>query len=138
MSSTGIDLMRPIKGCARAGLKAAIFDVTTTTSGTIDTTNSKGSWGGAIAKTSTKTGRYTITLGRATAALAGAVVTLVGPDDTALTDAKGTQWCVRDDDLATDGTIEVQFFDSDSGADADVQDGARFIVLLWIVDSSDN
>lgn len=138
MSSTGIDLMRPIKGCARAGLKATVFDVTTTTSGTIDTTNSRGSWGGTIAKTGSETGRYTITLGRATTALAGVMVTLVGPDDAALTDGKGTQWCVRDDDLSSDGTIEVQFFDSDTGGDAEVQDGARFVVVLWIIDSSDN
>lgn len=138
MSSTGIDLVRAVKGCARGGLKAAFFDVTTTTSGTIDTTNSAGSWGGAIAKTATETGRYTITLGRAVTALAGAVVTLVGPDDTAITDAKGTQYVLRDDDLSSDGTIEVQFIDSDSAADTEVQDGMRFTVLLWVFDGSDN
>ena len=138
MSNTGIDLIRAVKGCARGGLKAAFFDVTTTTSGTIDTTNSAGSWGGTIAKTGSETGRYTITLGRSVTALAGAVVTLVGPDDAAMTDAKGMDWCLRDDDLATDGTIELQWLDADSAADADVQDAARFTVLLWVFDGSDN
>jgi hypothetical protein len=138
MSNTGIDLPRAIKGCARAGLKCAFFDVTTTTSGTIDTTNSRGSWGGTIAKTGSETGRYTITLGRAVGALGGATITLVGPDDTALTNGSGVIASLRDDDLASDGTIEVQFSDEDGLADTEVQNGMRFTVMLWFFDSSDN
>jgi CheY-like chemotaxis protein len=87
----------------------------------------------AAVLTASEAGRYTITLGRAVAALSGAVVTLIGPDDTAMTDAKGTQWLIRAETLSTDGVVYLQFIDSDSAADADVQDGARFTVLLFFM-----
>jgi hypothetical protein len=63
----------------------------------------------------------------------------VGPDDTAMTDAKGTQVVIRDIDVGTganDGTFEVQFFDSDSGADAELQDSASVQLIVWLKNSS--
>jgi hypothetical protein len=117
--------------------------VATTTVGTLAATQVN--WGMKLVKTAAKTGRYTCQLtnqdgSNANAvAFVNAIVSLVGPDDAALTDAKGVwQGDVRDDDIGTganDGTIEIQFVDADDRSDKEVQDGTIINVSLYLRDS---
>jgi len=126
------------------GLRIVHCKVATTTSGTLAATQTQ--HGLKLTKTATETGRYTCQLIKQDGTAANAVgfvqaiVTQTGPDDAALTDAKGVwQGDVRDDDIGTganDGTIEIQFVDADSRADAEVQDGAVLNVTLFLRDSS--
>lgn len=126
------------------GLRVVHCEVATTTSGTLAATQLN--QGLKLTKTATKTGRYTCQLQGAGGVNADAFrfinvwVTQIGPDDAALTDAKGVwQGDVRDEDIGTgakDGTIEIQFVDADSRADAEVQDGAVLYVTMFVQDSS--
>lgn len=122
------------------GLRLLHVSATTTTSGTISGTTATG-YGVKMTKTASETGRYTLSLigqdgtGQTAKGLIGVIVNLVGPDDAAMTDAKGIwQGVVRDDDIASDGTLEIQFQDADSGADTEVQDGALIYVTLMVYD----
>ena len=125
------------------GLRILSVSATTTTSGTISGTTATG-YGMKMTKTASETGRYTLQLigsdGNAQDAkgFVGVIVNLGGPDDAAMTDAKGIwQGVVRDIDIgagAQDGTVEIQFQDADSGADTEVQDGALIYVTLLVRD----
>lgn len=126
--------------------------VTTTTAGTIDTTKTNIPGGGAsIVKTGATTGRYTITLVPPAAESAlvlanlqflGGWATLVGPASAALTTTKGLIAIFRQDDIsqvspsgtsAKDGTIELQWVQSDAGnADTNVQDAATFYFCVYV------
>ncbi len=93
--------------------------------------------GFAVTKTAAETGRYTIQLGTSSkqdvyAKFRGGVVSILGPDDAAMTDAKGLGWVWRDDDVASDGTIELQFINPETAADADLQDSASFYLTLFL------
>jgi hypothetical protein len=106
----------------------------TTTSGAVSST----SWtpaGVTIAKTGSETGRYTITLPGTYRRLINVIATPIGADDAAWgAVATGLLSFVRDDDIATDGTVEVQFASADTNfADAELPDG-RSVMLTIIVD----
>lgn len=131
-----------IPGCRIVHCKVA-----TTTSGTLAATQTQ--FGLKLTKTATKVGRYTCqlvdALGNSQNAVGfvQAIVTLVGPDDAALTSSKG-QWLgtIRDDDIgvgANDGTVEIQFIDPNGATvtvpDTEVQDGAIINVTLILRDS---
>jgi len=123
-----------IKGSSVPGLAIAACKLVTSTSGTISTSES---WGCAVAKTATETGRYTVTLARAVAKFLAAIVTVIGPDDTALTTTKGLVHAIRDDDLATDGTIEIQMVETvTANADTDLQDGASLTIVIFFIDTA--
>jgi len=127
--------LRQMKGTAIPGLMCVGGRFTTSTSGAISGTADV--WGCTVTKTASETGRYTVTLPRPSQKLLMADVCLVGPDDAALTTTKGLIPVVRDDDIATDGTVEIQFVTSNSGnADTEVQDGALVRFMLWLVDTS--
>lgn len=113
------------------------IDFTTTTSGTISATTvtSAKDCAATIAKTASKTGRYTVTAQDKYRRFVKGHATIIGPDDAAMTAARGVVTVFRDDDLATDGTIEVQFIRPDTYADAELQDGARAILELTFADS---
>lgn len=99
--------------------------------GAISTNVDRRSAGFTVTKTATKTGRYTLTFDDVGYHFLGMSVNIVGPDDAAMTDAKGVfLGVVRDDDLATDGTIEFQMQDADSMADAEVQDSATLYIVV--------
>jgi len=128
-----------LKGSAIPGLVIAGCRFTTSTSGTISATND--AWGCSVAKTSAKTGRYTVTLARNAVKLVGVVANIVATDDTALTTTKGLTPVLRDIDIdagsAVDGTFEVQFVQTNSGnADTEVQDAAIVYLLFFMVDTS--
>jgi hypothetical protein len=125
-------MLKQAKGFAVPGLGMVAAKVTTTTNGTIGT---KEEFQCTIVKAA-GTGRYTLTLRRATRKFIGANVTLIGPDSAALTTTKGVIAIVRDDDFNSDGTIEIQFVQSNAGnADTEVQDGASFTVMVFFADS---
>lgn len=127
------------------GRKEVAAAIATTTGGTLASTYVH-QYGLKITKTATKTGRYTLQLidhlGAAQDAVRfiGVQVNILGPDDAAMTDAKGIwQGVIRDIDIgagAKDGTVEIQFQDADSGADQELQDGASIYVVLAISDQT--
>ena len=110
--------------------------VVTTTSGTIDTTNSDQALDSAvtIVKTAAKTGRYTITLPSTHRKLLGVTVTVVGPADVSYgAIAKGLPAFVRNDAVATAGTFDIQFVQGDTNwNDAEVSDAAAFMITIWV------
>lgn len=129
-------IMRPLKGCSTHGLVILEGYFATITSGTIDTTSGTSyDPGFSVTKTASEAGRYTITLDRKSYRFAGGIATVIGADDTAYTTAKGLDVLWRDDDIATDGTIELQFVRSDTAADAELENSAKVKLILFIVDT---
>lgn len=83
----------------------------------------------AFVKTGTA-GRYTITLSDRPRQLRRGTATIIGPDTAAYGAVSAALPCIwRDDDLATDGTIEIQFVNASTNwTDADLPSGT--IVIL--------
>ncbi len=103
------------------------------TSGVVSTQTDAKKSGFVVTKTATKTGRYTVTLtGGARAEINNAVVTVLGTDDAAITDAGGIIAVLRDNDIATDGTIEFQMLRNTTLADTEVQNSLTLLVTLFI------
>ncbi len=137
--------MPTMSGAARAshpiqslspGDRVICLEFTTTTNGTINASLTKAT-GAVITKTAAKTGRYTIQCGSALdkntyAHIVQVLTTIVGPADAAFTTAKGLVSAIRNDALATNGTIDVQFVRPDTYADAELQDGARVFVTIIV------
>jgi hypothetical protein len=119
-------------------------EVATTTGGTLAATQE--SRGLKLTKTGGKTGRYTCQLLNAGGANTNAVkwintiVSVLGTSDAALTDAKGVwQGDMRNENIGTGtnaGTIDIQFVDADSRADAEVADGSVLYVTLLVSESN--
>lgn len=128
-------LLRPKKGSAIPGLITVGARCTTTTNGTLAAgTELYGLV--SVVKTGGEVGRYTLTLPRASVKFWKGTVTLIGPDDAALTTTKGLVAVFRDDDIASDGTIELQFAQTNAGnADTELQDGMKFNVELELIDT---
>ncbi|MCA1824417.1 MAG: hypothetical protein LC640_09190 [Frankia sp.] len=122
--------------------------VTTGVAGVVSSSNIPGG-GASIAKTAAKTGRYTITLALPTTPNPGVALSnltflggfagVLGPDDTAMTAAKGLFGIFRDDDISTtgakDGTIELQFVrynGTTDVADTELQDNASFYFTIFV------
>ena len=93
--------------------------------------------GATIAKTAGETGRYTITLSRPYKRLLEGRLTLIAGDDAALTAAAGNLPAWRDDDIATDGTIELQMWSSSgtSAADAEPTSGHKATITVVVSDT---
>jgi hypothetical protein len=131
-------MLHPFRGTVTHGVVHLYGKVTTTTSGTIDTTSCDGF---AVTKTATKTGRYTVQLGSAAAPNTVAELLMVnvrikGADDTAYTDAKGISVIIRDDDVATDGTFEIQFLRNTTNADTEIVDAMSFFIEIVVKNST--
>src|SRR6185369_2497008 len=95
--------------------------VVTTTSGTIDTTNSDTAAlaGIAVTKTATETGRYTFTARCTHLKLLVVNITPIGPADAAWgANTTGLAHFIRNDAIASAGTFDVQFAQA-SDADAE-------------------
>ena len=82
-------------------------------------------------------GRYAIQLSRTYKRLLKGHVTLVAGDTAALTAAAGNAVAWRDDDIATDGTINVQFWSTSgtSAADADPTSGHKAVFEIKVSDT---
>jgi len=118
--------------------------VVTSTVGAISTQDSRGG-GVTVTKTGATAGRYTfqliaaqdVALTSMTLLYVNAI--LLGPNTAAFTDAKGRDPTLRADDVCrnnNDGTFELQFTDADTGADAEVEDGAAFLFMIVLGNSS--
>ncbi len=117
-----------------AGVIKLYGKVVSTTSGTVGSSTTKGF---VVTKTATKTGRYTVTLQDTYMALLGVSVVLVGPDDSAYTTAKGLGWFVRNVSIAdATPTFDIQFYRTDTGADAEVMDSVEFYVEVTLKNST--
>jgi hypothetical protein len=142
MASVFSRLLHPFRGTPTHGVIKLYGKMTTSTSGTIASSSCDGF---TITKTGSETGRYTIQLGSSTdqlkaAELLGCNVTIIGADDAAYTADAGISWFVRDDDVATDGTFEIQFSTDPTTdgtqADAELENGAIILVEITIKNSS--
>jgi hypothetical protein len=98
------------KGTITRGVVRLFGDFTTTTSGTISTTSGANHLndGFTVAKTSAKTGRYTITLEDVYTRLLGVNVIVQGADDSLYTDDKGLKHFIRAVNLPAK-TLYLQF-----------------------------
>lgn len=96
---------RRLFGASVHGIAILVGEVTLGSDGAIA---SQLCHGFSVAETDAETGRYTITIDGTVTKLFAVIPTLVGADDTAYTSDKGVPLLVRDDDVATDGTIELQ------------------------------
>lgn len=105
--------------------------VVTTTNGTIGSDLDEKDCGMSIALTASEAGRYTCTVWKGYKGIRAWGAGVLGPDDAAMTTAKGIIPVLRDVDIgggANDGTVELQWCSNVDLADADVQDSAAFWV----------
>lgn len=108
--------------------------VVTTTGGAIGSQDSKGF---TVSKTGSEVGRYTITLEDKYTSLRGMTVALQGAADAAYTTANGIGWFVRGVDVAAaTPLLYLQFYRTDTGADAEVIDAAEFYIELSLKNTS--
>lgn len=112
------------------GIVKLFGKVVTTTSGTIGSQVSKGF---TVTKTGSEAGRYTVTLEDKYTSLRGCSVALQGAADTAYTTAAGLGWFVRGVDVgAATPLLYIQFYRTDTGADAEVINSAEFYIELTL------
>ncbi len=119
--------------CLEGGVVKLFSHVITSTSGTVASQNSKGL---SVAKTATKTGRYTVTLQDKYMALLAVSVALVGATDAAYTSTKGLAWFLRNVAVDTGPSFDIQFYRTDTAADAEVLDAAEFYVQMTLKNST--
>lgn len=137
--STFAKNLLPIAGTTHHGVILLFGKVPLGTSGALATTYSAGTMTPGVTVTKTgggKTARYTLTLAGTVKQVLFAQAIVVGADDTAYTTANGIQAILRDDDLASDGTIELQFVRTDTGADAEIEDNRTFYYMLAVSTSN--
>ncbi len=108
----------------------------TTTSGTIDTTNSDQAKDSAVTvvKTAAKTGRYSFTLPTSHKKLLSVTATIIGSADAsygAIT--KGLPAYVRNNAVSTAGTFDVQFAQGDTNwTDGELADAASVMFKIEV------
>ena len=116
------------------GIVKLFGKVVTSTSGTISSQVSKGF---TVTKTGSETGRYTVTLDDKYNSLRGCSVALVGAADAAYTTANGLNSFLRGVDVgAATPLFYIQFARTDTGADAEVIDGAEFYIEITLKNTS--
>ena len=116
------------------GIVKLFGKVVTSTSGAISSQVSKGF---TVAKTGSETGRYTVTLSEKYSSLRGCSVALQGAADAAYTTANGLGWFLRGVDVgASTPLLYIQFYRTDTGADAEVIDAAEFYIELTLKNTS--
>lgn len=129
-----------LAGTVKRGVVHLYGKALTTTNGTLSTvagavTSAKQA-GFTIAKTGSKVGRYTITLQDRYVGLLYIHATVSGAADAAYTTARGLNAFFRNNAVAAAAkTIDIQFARTDTGADAEVEDGATIHVMI-VLDNS--
>jgi hypothetical protein len=128
----------PVAGTTHHGVILLFGKVPLGSTGALATTYSAGTMtpGVTVTKTGSKTGRYTLTLAGTVKQLLFAQAVVVGADDAAYTDGNGCNAILRDDDLASDGTIELQLVHPDTSADAEAIDNATVYYMLAVSTSN--
>ena len=121
-------------GALEKGVVKLFATITTTTSGTIGSTNAVGL---TVAKVAAEAGRYRITLQDQYTRLLSVNAIVSGAADAAYTTAKGLNTLVRNVDVAAATPIlDIQFARTDTGADAEVEDSAVIYVEITLKNSS--
>jgi hypothetical protein len=115
------------------GIVKLFAKVVTSTGGAIASQVAKGL---SVAKASGEAGRYTVTLSDKYSSLSGVSVALVGATDAAYTTAAGLGWFLRNVDVASGPTFDIQFYRTDTGADAEVIDAAEFYIEVTLKNTS--
>ena len=115
------------------GMIKLFSKVVTSTGGAIASQVSKGL---SVAKTGSETGRYTVTLADKYTSLGGVSVALVGAADAAYTTANGLGWFLRNVNVASGPSFDIQFYRTDTGADAEVIDAAEFYIEVTLKNTS--
>jgi len=115
------------------GLVCLYGSVTTTTSGTIGSSDCRGF---SIAKTGSETGRYTVTLEDAYNGLRSVQAVLEGAADAAYTNAKGLGFILRNVDVENK-TFDIQFVNgAQPQADAEIEDASVIYVEITLKNST--
>lgn len=130
---------QPIRGSVARGLVFLHSRVVLGTGGAITSQDSSKDSGMTLVKTGSEVGRYTVTLDKNYNRLLSARGTVIGADDTAYTTANGIATFIRDDDVgrgAADGTFELQFYRTDTGADAEVENSRDILVEVVVRDAN--
>ena len=116
------------------GIQRLFGNFTTSTSGTVSASSCDGF---SVAKTGSEAGRYTVTLQDGYTALYGANVSVISAQaDTAYTTAKGLNSFIRNVDVVTAKTFDIQFSRTDTAADAELEDGAKVLIEIVLKNSS--
>jgi hypothetical protein len=127
-------LYKQFQGTLEAGVVMLYGSVVTSTSGTIASKTGKGF---TITKTASETGRYTITLADKYTSLLSVRVSVVGAADAAYTGSKGLMSFLRNVDVSSAGTFDVQFTTVvATPADAELPDAASFLIEVTLKNSS--
>ena len=129
-------LLKQFPATLEAGVVKLYGSATTSTSGTLASTATKGF---SIAKTAAETGRYTITLEDDWVKLLSASVTLVGSSDAAYTGAAGIVSILRNDTVGVSGgkTVQIQWTTAvATPADAEIENGAKMLIELTLKNST--
>jgi hypothetical protein len=125
-------MFQQFQGTLERGVVKLFATVTTSTSGAIASSSALGM---TITKTASEAGRYTVTLSDKYVSLLAANALVEGAADAAYTTAKGSQAILRGVDIAGK-VLYVQFVRTDTGADAELEDGAKFFLELTLKNST--
>lgn len=147
MPTIGAVITHPSQGVAAlAGEMIFYAKLVTTTGGTLDTTINTGTLppaGGTVAKTASKTGRYTFGLPSGFRRLLLVEAMPIGPTDAVYGAATtgGPSCFVRNDNVSAAkfvagstvvGTFDLQFVRTDTNADAELPDGTAVMVKIIV------
>lgn len=138
MANRGFDTV----GTVKKGVVKLYGAFPTTTSGTLATSGftSARKAGFTLAKTAAKTGRYDVALQDKYIGLLNVDAKPNGAADAAYTTAKGVKCIPRNVAVAgsatANGTLQIQMVRTDTGADAEVEDGATLYVEITLDNSS--
>jgi hypothetical protein len=126
--------LKPAKGSVTSGV-VSLFGNFTSSGGTAASVSCDGF---SIAKTTSSTGRYTVTLDGAVTELLGVNANVYLNSTTAYTNTAGCETIVREEDVDGAGTFYLQFVSGTDHADANVVDGAKVFLRIDVKQSSVN
>lgn len=127
------EALKALKGTQERSVVKLYGSFVTSTDGTIASSYRRGF---SVAKTADEVGRYTVTLDETYERLL-AVSVSIGSDaaDAAYTTGKGLSWVLRNVDVVTLKTLDIQFNSPDgSPADAELEDAATVYIELTLKD----
>lgn len=127
-------MFKPLSGALEQGVVKLYAQVTTSTSGAVASQLAQGL---VVSKTADKVGRYTLTLKDKYMRVLACQAVVIGAADAAYATASGVHAILRN--VVVSGAVpalEVQFTRTDTGVDAELANGAVFLVELTLKNSS--
>lgn len=117
------------------GVVKLYASIVTSTSGTVSSSDAMGM---TVAKVGSEAGRYRLSLQDSYQRLLACNVMVSGAADAAYTTAKGIKAIVRNVAVSSSSAplLDVQLVRTDTGADAEVEDGASIYIELVLSNSS--